>query len=348
MQQAVDDGVEQAPDDVRVLRPREDEPAIAPAAIITSAYSAVLWPASERSERCTNEYRALDNSCNTNDLQVDDAHDACERVAGKAGGQRLIPATTAGTTVSSAKAGRTQPTSGKQRRTGTVRARASARRRRSARSSRGKAGERGRGRRSQARARAQRLCESARAGRPPAELAQCFVERLAVAHAAQRRVELAPRRGADTSVHRAAPRGRACDRQPRRRRRDRPRRRPGAPSRRRGGGARASGAGRAQNPSQAAGRWERRDPASEREEHDEERANASAVPDRPTGRGRVASPQSAGSPRRTAAPRAGPRPGRARRSRAAPAPDDRTHPPPAEGFEAEPEAGGRSGRRACP
>src|SRR5438552_714517 len=43
-------------------------PAIAAAAIITNAYSAVLCPDSEGSPRRSNDSKALDNSCNTNDL----------------------------------------------------------------------------------------------------------------------------------------------------------------------------------------------------------------------------------------------------------------------------------------
>src|SRR5258708_2322766 len=46
-------------------------PAIAAAEIITSAYSAVLWPASERSPRRSNENSALVSNCNTFDLPVD-------------------------------------------------------------------------------------------------------------------------------------------------------------------------------------------------------------------------------------------------------------------------------------
>ncbi len=105
--------------------------------------------------------------------------------------QRLIPAMTAGTTVSSAKAGRMQPTSGKHRRTGTVRARASARRRRSARSSHARRAERRRRRRSETRARAQRLGQAARARCAPAHLPQRIVERLAQRTRAHDRVELA-------------------------------------------------------------------------------------------------------------------------------------------------------------
>src|SRR4051794_22022688 len=43
-------------------------PAIAAAEIITSAYSAVLWPASERSVRCSSENSTLESNCNTFDL----------------------------------------------------------------------------------------------------------------------------------------------------------------------------------------------------------------------------------------------------------------------------------------
>src|SRR5437879_5511016 len=61
-------------------------PATAAAAIITMAYSAVLWPASEGSERRSNVRRTLDSNCNTFDLQVDGrTRGACEMNSGKAG-----------------------------------------------------------------------------------------------------------------------------------------------------------------------------------------------------------------------------------------------------------------------